>query len=94
MNYENHVILNHLDSPLKILLWNKSEILGYVAPFVIGICCSQTILGFCVSLLNFYCYKKAKTGIFEYFYGAIYWNMPNIALFKGCPPSFIKMYVG
>lgn len=94
MNTDNHIILNYLDSPLKIILWSRGELLSYITPFLIGLCFSQTILGLTISLINFAIYKRIKRGFLEWWDGAIYWYFPRGHLFYGFPPSYIRQMVG
>jgi type IV conjugative transfer system protein TraL len=94
MEPEQYRILNYLDSPLKILLWSRNELLSYGVPFLVGVCSSQTLLGFSISVLNFMILKRAKRGVLEWWDGFLYWHLPRGRLFAGFPPSYARHLVG
>ena len=90
-----HVILGHLDSPLKILLWTKGEILIVLGPFFVSVLLDTFLLGLTACLIN-------VTGIKTYkkhfgkgkLMAVLYWFLPSNQKLKGLPPSYLRELVG
>lgn len=94
MSVNRHVILNHLDSPLKILMWTTGEIALYITPLFIGLCCDQLTVGLGVSFLNVWLNKQYKKRFGKgQFQAVMYWFFPTNNL-KKLPPSHIREYLG
>lgn len=95
-SFTQHVILNHVDSPLKILIWTKGELLLFILPALTGLLLGQIILGFLVSAFNYKLF-----GIYKRHFGkgqlqaVCYWFLPHMPKqFPGFPPSYIREYQG
>ena len=58
MSMQRHVILNYVDSPLKILFWTMPELLMLVVPCFIGLIIDQVTLCLIISIFNFWVSKK------------------------------------
>lgn len=90
-----HVILSHLDSPLKILLWTKGEILMVLGPFFVSVVLDTFLLGLAACLINVSLIKTYKKRFGEGLLVAVmYWYFPPTAKLKGLPVSYIQEYVG
>ena len=91
-----HVILNHVDTPLKVLLWTKGEIALFLMPLFGGLFFNQFILGMVISFINYRLFKiyREKFGK-DQFQAVCYWFLPHtpkrLAAF---PPSYIREYIG
>jgi hypothetical protein len=53
MSLQQHVILNHVDTPVRFLFWTKEEALLILAPFMLGSTLDFVLLGLSASLINF-----------------------------------------
>lgn len=58
-DFTRHVILNHVDSPLKILIWTRGELAMFLCPALLGMLSSKLILGFVISFLNYKLFKAS-----------------------------------
>ena len=95
MSSHDHVILNHIDSPLKILFWTKGEIFLFVVPFFLGMLLDEFIFGVLVSLLNAFVVSKYKKLFGKgQLQAVMYWYLPKTKKLKGVPPSYIREYLG
>ena len=94
-NAVRHVILNYLDSAVKILFWTKGELLLILGPFFFGIFFDAFALGIVTSAINFYgirtYQKRFGKGLLE---AAMYWYLPPFNKLKCFPPSYIREYTG
>ncbi len=91
-----HVILNHVDTPLKFLLWTKGEIALFLLPAFLGLSFNQFIMGLVVSFLNYRLFKiyKEKFGK-DQFQAVCYWFLPHTPKkLPAIPPSYIREYIG
>jgi type IV conjugative transfer system protein TraL len=95
MSVKNHVILNHVDSPLRILFWTKGEILLFLGPFLTGIVIDEFTLGLVISCLNAWVYKSYKKRFGKGKLQAVmYWYLPRSKQLKELPHSFVREYLG
>ena len=46
MSIKNHIILNHIDEPIKILFWTKGELCLFFLPFMWGVLSDEFGFGF------------------------------------------------
>jgi type IV conjugative transfer system protein TraL len=91
----NHVILNHLDAPARILFWPISEFMSAVAPLVLLVIVGHPALGVVVGGAVALCIRRFKRsfgkGVLE---GFLYWHsVHNKSLYPVTPPSFIREYI-
>jgi len=95
MTSKNHIILNHVDTPLRILFWTKGELLLFLAPSVAGLLFEQLVMGLCVSSLNMYVCRQYKKRFGKGQLSAVlYWYFPKTSRNKGFPPSYVRDYLG
>jgi type IV conjugative transfer system protein TraL len=95
MSMTRHVILNHVDSPLKILLWTVPELLMLVMPIILGLMADQLTLGIAVIFLYFWVSKKYRQHFGQgQFHAVKYWYFPKDKRFKTLAPSYIREYFG
>lgn len=93
---EEHLILHHLDEPLRILYWTVDEALFLIGAPYVGMAVDQIILGFVVAFIGFYTLRKLKQrfgdGSLKH---AMYWYLPpNRSKLKITPASYIREYIG
>lgn len=92
---KNHTILNHLDKPVRLLVWPASQVLTVVIPTFVFLIFGR-VLNACIVaitiLLAMRWYKKrfgSNTLI-----GLSYWILPhNKKLYRVTPPSHIREYL-
>ncbi len=95
MSYDLHVILNSVDSPLRILFWTKGQILLFLAPFFIGMLMDYFFIGCCISTLNAWVCKHYKRRFGKgQLQAVLYWYFPSPPKLKTLPPSYIHEYLG
>ena len=91
-----HVILNHVDTPLKYLIWTKGEIGLFITPALLGLFFSQFVVGLGISFLNYRLFKlyREKFGK-DQFPAVCYWFLPPVPRrFPALPPSYIRGFIG
>lgn len=93
---QDHVILNYLDLPPRILVWPVSEVVFVIFPFLSGLVLgfySSGILLSVLSVLGMRFYKK-KIGLGR-LSGFLYWFLPpNLSQYPLTPPSYIREWIG
>lgn len=95
MSLTRHVILNHVDTPLKILFWTVPELLMLITPSFIGLIIDQLTLGLLSSVIYVWGSKKYQRHFGKGQFQAVkYWFFPRDRRFKTLPPSFIREYMG
>lgn len=94
MSYSRHVILNHVDSPVKILFWTKGELVFILGPFFLGVMTDAFALGcvFCIlSYMTIGAYKKRfGKGQLQ---AVMYWFFPPTKHLQSLPPSYIREFL-
>jgi type IV conjugative transfer system protein TraL len=94
MSYDRHVILNSVDSPLRILFWTKGQILLFIVPFFGGMLMDYLLVGCSLSVLNAWVCKQYKRRFGKGQYQAVlYWYFPPSSKLKAFPPSYIDTYL-
>ena len=92
---KRHVILSHLDSPLKILVWTKGEILMVLGPFFVSVVLDTFLLGVAACLINVTLIKTYKKHFGErQLMAVLYWYFPSMDKLKGLPRSCVREYLG
>jgi type IV conjugative transfer system protein TraL len=95
MSMNRHVILNYVDTPLKILFWTVPELLMLIMPCFIGLLISQLTAGLLTSLFYFWLTKVYQRHFGKgQLHAVMYWLLPANKRFKQLPHSFIREYVG
>ena len=95
MSLTRHVILNHVDTPLKILFWTIPELLMLIVPAFLGLILEQALLGLLSSAFIFWGNKKYQQHFGKGQFQAVkYWFLPRNRGFKNLPPSYVREYIG
>lgn len=90
-----HVILNHVDTPLKILFWTTGELLMWFIPCFLGLMLNQLILGLIISVLGGLVNKKYQQHFGRgQFQSVKYWFLPQDLGRKSLPRSYARTYLG
>ena len=95
-DYDRHIILHHLDDPLRIFWWTIPEAMIVLLPPIIGIGINQFVLGCAVSGLGYWGLKRLKkqVGLMALKH-ALYWHLPHSKrTAPSSPPSYIREYLG
>ena len=88
-----HVILGHLDSPLKILFWTKGEIFMVLGPFFVSVVLDSFLLGVGACLINVTLIKTYKKRFGKgQLVAVMYWYLPTTTKLKSLPSSYIREY--
>ena len=90
----NHVILNHIDKPARLLLWSVDQVIVCICPCAIGMITEHIGLGIVFSIIasiGFEVFKK-KFGNSK-IRSILYWNFPTSERLvkKGLPPSHVRV---
>lgn len=95
MSMKRHVILNHVDTPLKILFWTVPELLMLIVPCFVGLILDQLTLGLFVSAFYYWGSKKYQRTIGKgQLQALLYWYFPANSRHKTLPPSYVREYLG
>lgn len=95
MSMEKHVILNTLDTPLKILFWTVPELLMFLVPPFLGLMVDHLTLGIVSSLTAVWLSRKYQEHFGKGQLEAVrYWFLPSSGRFKTLAPSHIREYLG
>ena len=95
-DYDQHILLHHLDDPLRFLYWTLDEAATIVGPVFFGLAIEHPFLGL---LGSFACYAAVRTvkkrfGL-ENLKHALYWYLPKSHKhLPSVPPSYIREYIG
>ena len=95
-DYDQHLILHHLDDPLRILHWTFDEAASIILPAFFSLGIERPALGVLLAGLCYYGLKniKKRCGLSTLKH-ALYWYLPkNNRKLPHTPPSFIREYVG
>ncbi len=90
------MILNHLDSPLRFLLWTPGEIVMYLGPIFLGVALDQLLLGTIITTLNIWANRQYKRRFGKgQLHAVLYWFLPHQKRrLPGIPPSYVRAYLG
>ena len=90
----NHVILNHLDTPSRILLWPMNECLAVVSPLLLLLILGLPFSGIFLSLSVAYGIRFFKRHVGQgYLEGFLYWFYKSKKFLKITPPSSVREYI-
>jgi type IV conjugative transfer system protein TraL len=93
--YSQHVVLNYIDTPMKILFFTVPEILGCLGPLMLGLAIKQFTVGCFGSLSFIFVYRSYKRHFGRGQFAAVkYWFLPLDARLRTLPPSYIREYLG
>ncbi len=93
MSSSNHVILNHIDAPTRILFWSASEFICCFVPIIFGLFMGQMTLGLGLSILSVICFKMFQKRFGKGKLAAIlYWYFPSFSKHR-IPPSHVKLWI-
>lgn len=95
-DYDQHLILHHLDDPFRILYWTLDEAIVIFVPTIAGIFLNQVMLGFIFSVSGFWGLRKTKKVYgFDNVKHMFYWYLPRIKKkLPNSPDSHIREYLG
>jgi len=95
MSLQQHVILNHVDTPVRFLFWTKEEALLILAPFMLGSTLDFVLFGLSVSLTNFYLIRLYKRYFGKGQLQAVrYWFFPQSPnRLSSFPLSYIREFI-
>ena len=92
----NHIILSHIDAPIRILFWPANQFFACAGPLAGGMTADRLALGAIVSLLIIAFFKTFNKRFGKgKFRSIMYWNFPTPSrvVKMGVPPSCIKYWV-
>ncbi len=96
VDYDQHLILHHLDDPLRLLKWTVDEAGIIIAPLFLGIGVEHPFLGLIVAAGGYWglVTLKKRFGLSTLRH-AFYWYLPkNAKKLSHMPPSYIREYMG
>ncbi len=94
-DYDQHIILHHLDDPLRILKWTIDEALIILGPTFFGLATEHPILGLLAAGSGFWGLTRVKKKFgLSTLRHALYWYLPkNNKKLPHTPPSYIREYL-
>lgn len=95
-DYDQHLILHHLDDPLRLLKWTLDEAVMILAPTFFGIAIDHPFLGLFCAGSSYWAltHVKKRFGLSTLKH-ALYWYFPkNSKKLSHIPPSYIREYLG
>jgi type IV conjugative transfer system protein TraL len=95
-DYDQHLILHHLDDPLRILHWTIDEAAMIILPAFFGLGVERPALGLILAGGCFWGLKNVKKRFgLSTLKHALYWHLPkNNRKLPNTPPSYIREYIG
>lgn len=93
--YDSHLILHHLDDPLRILYWTMDEALVLLLPLFAGLGTGHPLVGFVCASIGFWCVKTVKKRFgLSTLRHALYWYFPHSrSKLPHTPPSYIREWM-
>lgn len=95
-DYDQHLILHHLDDPLRLLKWTVDEAAMILGPVFFGIGIEHPFVGLVSAGIGYWGLRtiKKKFGLSTLRH-ALYWHLPkNAKKLPHIPPSYIREYIG
>ena len=95
-DYDQHIILQHLDDPLRFLHWTVDEAVAIVAPIFFCFAIDHALYGVVGGAVCYLSLKhiKKKFGL-ESMKHALYWYLPKSKKkLPTIPASHIREYIG
>lgn len=95
-DYDQHIILHHLDDPLRFLHWTLDEAMSITGPAFFGLAVEHPLLGLIGSGVCYWALTTTKKRFgFESLKHALYWHLPKSdQRLPNTPPSYIREYLG
>jgi conjugal transfer pilus assembly protein TraL len=95
-DYDQHIILQHLDDPLRFLNWTIDEASAFGLPIFFGIAVDYPLYGVAVAIISFFGLKSLKKRFgLESLKHALYWHLPRSKKkLPQTPSSHIREYIG
>lgn len=93
---KEHVILNHLDRPIRLLLWEKSYVFAALFGSLLGWSFYNVFSALLLGGLSVYGLKQYHRifGVGR-FAALVYWYFPHQKhLYPNTPPSYIREFIG
>ena len=89
-------LLNHLDDPMRLLIFTIDEVVAFLAPFFLGYEVQQTLYGFCLGVGCYFVVKyMKKKEMGTNFRQLWYWYLPSKRkMFKYYVPSYFREFQG
>lgn len=96
MSIQRHVILSHVDTPLRIVFWTKAEAALILLPLLIGGALGYFLIGAVMSGVHLYGMRFYKKHFGKGKLRAVlYWFFPHSkSRYPALPPSYIRHYLG
>lgn len=94
----HRAILKYLDNPIRIISVSVNDLIGYIAPFIIGGICDSLFIVPITGLFSIYLLKRfLKKYPRYYFIRYLYWAFPTVRYNKlfqvDLPDSSKRMWV-
>lgn len=78
MKYDQHIILKHLDAPIRVLSFSLNDLVIYALPLFIGSFLDDMLLLPSLGFLTIYAGKKMVRKFPRYYLiNFLYWNLPT-----------------
>jgi conjugal transfer pilus assembly protein TraL len=96
MNFQHHIILHSVDTPLRIVFWTKAEAALILLPLLIGGALGFFLVGVVMSGINVSLMRVYKKNFGKGRLRAVlYWFFPHSrSRYPALPPSYRRHYVG
>jgi conjugal transfer pilus assembly protein TraL len=93
---DQHLILHHLDDPLRILHWTIDEAVTIILPTFFGLGVERPLIGLILAGGGVWGLKSTKKRFgLSTLRHALYWYLPrNKRKLPHTPPSYIREYIG
>jgi type IV conjugative transfer system protein TraL len=92
----NHIILSHIDKPMRILFWPANQFFACTVPLAVGMTSDHMVVGVLLSLLitiGFRIFNRQfGRGKFR---SIVYWYFPTPSRITkmGVPPSHVRYWI-
>jgi type IV conjugative transfer system protein TraL len=92
----NHIILGHIDKPIRILFWPANQFFACTVPLAVGMTTDHLIIGsiFAILVITFFKIFNKRFGKGR-FRSIMYWHFPTPSriIKMNIPPSYIRYWV-
>jgi len=96
MDYDQHLILHHLDDPLRFLHWTLDEALAVMGPIFLGLAADYPVQGMIMAGFCYWGLLKLKREFgFDNIKHALYWYFPKSdKKLPNLPHSYMREFIG